>query len=502
MADVDSSMLLFCREIKKDVKVVLSGECSDEIFAGYPWFFREDALKSNTFPWSIAIDERQNLLNENLSSKINLKEYIDIRYKQSLSKIEFLDTDSDQTKEKRKISYLTIKWFMQTLLDRADRTSMYNGLELRVPFCDYRLVEYLWNIPWELKALNGREKGLLRYVVKNKLPYVEFDKTNNYKVGDIVIVAGNPYNLGVSVSTGIISALNRNLKMTSFDNFIQTDASINKGNSGGPMFNLRGKVIGLTSAIYSPDGSNVGIGFAMPTTDLLPLIEELKRYGYVKRGTIGITVENVQKEIFEVLDINNRRYGVIIVNVKTDSSAEKAGLLVSDIILKYNGKRVRNARELSLLIASTEIDSKVNLEVLRNNKIINISVKIEENKENYKYDPEYEALLSKAVEIFDAVLIPINKTAKKRFDIQENKGMYVLKTKKGGLADKKGIRTGDIILSINQDQAIDGDIILQNIHNAELNRSKYVFVIVKSMNKNNLIFMPISNNTSSKIAID
>lgn len=359
------------------------------------------------------------------------------------------------------------------------------------------------NFPAEIVGVDEiMDVALLKISIKNKLPYVEFDKTNNYKVGDIVIVAGNPYNLGVSVSTGIISALNRNLKMTSFDNFIQTDASINKGNSGGPMFNLRGKVIGLTSAIYSPDGSNVGIGFAMPTTDLLPLIEELKRYGYVKRGTIGITVENVQKEIFDVLDINNRRYGVIIVNVKTDSSAEKAGLLVSDIILKYNGKRVRNSRDLSLLITSTAIDSKVNLEVLRNNKIINISVKIEENKENYKYDPEYEALLSKAVEIFDAVLIPINKTAKKRFDIQENKGMYVLKTKKGGLADKKGIRTGDIILSINQDQAVDGDIILQNIHNAELNRSKYVFIIVKSMNKNNLIFMPISNNTSSKITID
>lgn len=359
------------------------------------------------------------------------------------------------------------------------------------------------NFPAEIIGVDEiMDVALLKISIKNKLPYVEFDKTNNYKVGDIVIVAGNPYNLGVSVSTGIISALNRNLKMTSFDNFIQTDASINKGNSGGPMFNLRGKVIGLTSAIYSPDGSNVGIGFAMPTTDLLPLIEELKRYGYVKRGTIGITVENVQKEIFDVLDINNRRYGVIIVNVKTDSSAEKAGLLVSDIILKYNGKRVRNSRDLSLLITSTAIDSKVNLEVLRNNKIINISVKIEENKENYKYDPEYEALLSKAVEIFDAVLIPINKTAKKRFDIQENKGMYVLKTKKGGLADKKGIRTGDIILSINQDQAVDGDIILQNIHNAELNRSKYVFIIVKSMNKNNLIFMPISNNTSSKITID
>ena len=170
MADVDSSMLLFCKEIKKDVKVVLSGECSDEIFAGYPWFFREDALNSNTFPWSIALLERQNLLNENLAKKINLKEYVDIRYKQTLDKIEFLDFDSEETREKRKISYLTMYWFMQTLLDRTDRASMYNGLEVRVPFCDYRLVEYLWNIPWELKSLNGREKGLLRYIVKDILP--------------------------------------------------------------------------------------------------------------------------------------------------------------------------------------------------------------------------------------------------------------------------------------------------------------------------------------------
>ena len=170
MADVDSSFLLFCREIKKDITVVLSGECSDEIFAGYPWFFREDALNSNTFPWSIAIKERQELLNPEISSKVNLKEYIDCRYKQSLDKIEFLETDSPETREKRKITYLTQNWFMQTLLDRTDRMSMSNGLEVRVPFCDYRIVEYLWNIPWEMKALNGREKGLLRYVVKDLLP--------------------------------------------------------------------------------------------------------------------------------------------------------------------------------------------------------------------------------------------------------------------------------------------------------------------------------------------
>lgn len=170
MADVDSSMLLFCKEIKKDVTVVLSGECSDELFAGYPWFFREDSLSSNTFPWSLAILERQNLLNPEISKKVNLKEYIDLRYNQTLSQIEYLDSDSEETKEKRKISYLTNNWFMQTLLDRTDRMAMYSGLEVRVPFCDYRIAQYLWNIPWEMKALENREKGLLRHVVKNVLP--------------------------------------------------------------------------------------------------------------------------------------------------------------------------------------------------------------------------------------------------------------------------------------------------------------------------------------------
>ena len=170
MADIDSSLLLFCKNVKKEMTVALTGECADEIFGGYPWFFREDALNSNTFPWSIAINERQQLLNPLISNKVNLKDYIDFRYNESLKEVEILDTDSKQTAEKRKISHLTLNWFMQTLLDRSDRMAMYNGLELRVPFCDYRLAEYVWNIPWEIKALNGREKGLLRYVCRNFLP--------------------------------------------------------------------------------------------------------------------------------------------------------------------------------------------------------------------------------------------------------------------------------------------------------------------------------------------
>ncbi len=170
MADVDSSLLLFCKNVKKEMTVSLTGECADEIFGGYPWFFREDSLKSGTFPWSIAITERQNLLNPSIGKKVNLKEYIDFRYNESLSDVDILESDSEETAEKRKISHLTLNWFMQTLLDRSDRMAMYNGFEIRVPFCDYRLAQYVWNIPWEMKALNRREKGLLRYIAKSFLP--------------------------------------------------------------------------------------------------------------------------------------------------------------------------------------------------------------------------------------------------------------------------------------------------------------------------------------------
>jgi asparagine synthase (glutamine-hydrolysing) len=167
---VDSSYLLFFREVAKTQTVALSGECSDEIFGGYPWYFREDSLNSGTFPWSIALDERQKLLNPEISKKVDLKEYIKLQYDNSLKKVECLDIDSEQTKLHRKLIYLTSNWFMQTLLDRTDRMAMRNGFEVRVPFCDYRIVEYAWNIPWEMKAYKGREKGLLRKAFEGYLP--------------------------------------------------------------------------------------------------------------------------------------------------------------------------------------------------------------------------------------------------------------------------------------------------------------------------------------------
>ena len=170
MADVDSSLLLFCKEIAKDKSIALSGECADEIFGGYPWFFKEDALKDNTFPWSKAIFERQSLLNSDISRKIDLKEYIDYRYSETVKQYPKFDDDNKENTLKKKLFYLNQCWFMQTLIERTDRMSMYVGLDVRVPFCDYRLVQYLWNIPWEMKSLNGREKGLLRHIYKDVLP--------------------------------------------------------------------------------------------------------------------------------------------------------------------------------------------------------------------------------------------------------------------------------------------------------------------------------------------
>ena len=170
MADVDSSYLLLFQKLKEYKTVALSGECSDEIFGGYPWYFKEESLNSNTFPWSTALDERQKLLNNNISRKINIKEYVNERYNDSLKKVEVLEEDSKETKLHRKLIYLTSNWFMTTLLDRTDRMCMYNGFEVRVPFCDYRIVEYAWNIPWEMKAYKGREKGLLRKAMEGYLP--------------------------------------------------------------------------------------------------------------------------------------------------------------------------------------------------------------------------------------------------------------------------------------------------------------------------------------------
>ncbi|GGG74543.1 asparagine synthase (glutamine-hydrolyzing) [Paenibacillus radicis (ex Gao et al. 2016)] len=170
MADVDASLLLFCREIKKGATVAISGEAADEIFGGYPWFHREEALNASTFPWSLASAMRADLLAPDVADWIKPLDYIGDRYSQAIAEVPHLDGESEQVRRMRQMSYLNITRFMPTLLDRKDRMSMAAGLEVRVPFCDHRLVQYVWNIPWEIKTSGDREKGILRKALKGVLP--------------------------------------------------------------------------------------------------------------------------------------------------------------------------------------------------------------------------------------------------------------------------------------------------------------------------------------------
>lgn len=170
MTDIDASLLYFCSLVAKQNKVALTGECADEIFGGYPWFYRKELLERDGFPWSADISARTIFLSDEFVQRLDLAEYSYARYQESLKKVPLLPDESEEEKKRREVSYLNIKWFMQTLLDRMDRTSMYSGLEARVPFADHRIMEYVFNVPWEMKYRNGVEKALLRDACAHLLP--------------------------------------------------------------------------------------------------------------------------------------------------------------------------------------------------------------------------------------------------------------------------------------------------------------------------------------------
>ncbi|MCI8515587.1 MAG: asparagine synthase (glutamine-hydrolyzing) [Hungatella sp.] len=170
MADVDSSMMYFCSQVSPHCKVALTGECADEIFGGYPWFHREECLNTPTFPWTMDLKARQVLLDDSFLEGLGMEAYVEKTYEESLAQVPKLPGESPTEARRREISYLNLVWFMQTLLNRMDRTSMYSGLEARVPFADHRIIEYLWNVPWDMKARDGVVKNLLRQAGRGKLP--------------------------------------------------------------------------------------------------------------------------------------------------------------------------------------------------------------------------------------------------------------------------------------------------------------------------------------------
>tara|TARA_Y100000590_G_scaffold117605_1_gene134442 strand:+ start:2803 stop:3891 length:1089 start_codon:yes stop_codon:yes gene_type:complete len=211
--------------------------------------------------------------------------------------------------------------------------------------------------------------AVLKIKSSEKFKPVEFGNSDKARVGDWVMAIGNPFGLGGTVTSGIISARNRDINLTRYDDFIQTDASINQGNSGGPLFNMNGDVIGINTAIISPSGASSGIGFAIPSNTASNIINQLIKFGETKRGWLGVRIQLVTKEIAEAQKLNEPR-GALIAGVSENSPAAKSGIKTGDIILEFDGKKIQTMRNLPRIVANTKVGKNVSIKIWREKKLI------------------------------------------------------------------------------------------------------------------------------------
>jgi serine protease Do len=294
--------------------------------------------------------------------------------------------------------------------------------------------------------------ALLKVKPTKKLVAVPFGDSDALRVGDWLIAIGNPFGLGGSVSAGIVSARGRNINAGPFDDFIQTDAAINRGNSGGPLFNTKGEVVGINSAIFSPTGANIGIGFAIPSSLAEPIIKQLRQTGRAQRAWLGVKIQQVSEPIADSLGLPSPR-GALVLDISPQSPADGSGIVIGDVITKFDGREVKEMHELPRLVADTKIGKKVEVEVVRKGRPEKISMTLTEQpsdgddaplpmKES-KAKPRNNILGMALAEITDAVRAQFNlpKTAR---------GLIVVQIITDGEAAKQGIRPGDIILDVNQ----------------------------------------------------
>lgn len=298
--------------------------------------------------------------------------------------------------------------------------------------------------------------ALLKVKTDKPLPYVGFGDSDKARVGDWVIAVGNPFGLGGSVTAGIISARARNINAGPFDDFIQTDASINRGNSGGPLFNLKGEVIGINTAIFSPSGGSIGIGFAVPSSLAKPVIDQLKEHGRTFRGWLGVKIQEVTDEVAESLGMK-KTYGALVAEVNEGGPAEKAGVKPGDIILEFDGREVKEMRFLPRMVADTKIGKAVQVKVLRDGKERTLSVtlgELQEEKATVTAAEEDEQKVEKpgmaTYTLHGMSLAGIDDALRQRFGHKADvKGVVVVELARGSEAAKQGMRFGDVIQKVN-----------------------------------------------------
>ena len=298
--------------------------------------------------------------------------------------------------------------------------------------------------------------AVLRVKPEKPLTAVKFGDSDKARVGDWVLAVGNPFGLGGSVTAGIVSARNRNIDSGPYDNYIQTDAAINKGNSGGPLFNMDGDVIGINTAILSPSGGSIGIGFATPANTVTPIVEQLEKFGETRRGWLGVRIQNVDDAIAESLGLGKTR-GALIAGVEDKGPAKPAGLKTGDVIVKFDGKDVQQSRDLPKIVASTPIGKEVDVVVVRDGKEVTKLVKLgrlEDGEKLAKAAPGEDAT-APASAITSALGMDVSSLdddMRHKFSIKESvkSGVVVTKVDPSSNAAEKRIQPGETIVEVNQ----------------------------------------------------
>ena len=313
----------------------------------------------------------------------------------------------------------------------------------------------------KLKAeIIGRDQktdiALLRVKPDRPLKAVKFGDSDKLRLGEWVIAIGNPFSLGGSVTAGIVSARNRDINSGPYDNYIQTDAAINRGNSGGPLFNLEGEVIGVNTAIISPSGGSIGIGFAVPSKTALPVIEQLRQFGETRRGWLGVRIQQVTDEIADSLGMKQTR-GALVAGVDDKGPAKPAGIEPGDVIVKFDGHDIKEMRDLPRVVADTPVGKDVQVTVVRKGKEETKTVKLGRLEDGEKKPalaknegtPDEKSVVKKTLGLD---LSNLTEDLRKRYKIKDTvKGVVITAVEGGSAAADKRLSAGDVVVEVAQE---------------------------------------------------
>jgi len=290
--------------------------------------------------------------------------------------------------------------------------------------------------------------ALLKIKSSDTFAYVSFGESDKARVGDQILAIGNPFGLGNTATTGIISARGRDIQSGPFDDFIQIDAPINQGNSGGPLFDLNGKVVGINTAIYSPNGGNIGIGFAIPSAQAESVIDQLRTAGHVERSWLGVQIQALTSELADSLELSDTE-GAVIVSVVSDSPAKRAGLKVGDVITNFNGKKIAKPKDLSRAVANAAPDQKYIIHVWRKGNKSQLTVVTDESpRQQLTVTPENS--VAEPDDKLGLALVPLNPQTRQYYRLDNNveNGAVIANVANGSPAQQTGLLPGDVIVRV------------------------------------------------------